>query len=193
MTNWRRLATALLALPALAQEPQHFLEAQASLLNVSPETRRLVDGRSLAGLSLGVAYRGRLMAGGLQHRVHLDLLGLRAQETTGMEGAAPKHLEFGWDLIFPRGNWSFYSGFLGIRWKQSVDDKTTDEFRDLNLAGTKDNLNAPKGTKFGARLGLEYAFRKDFSVFGSYTQTEFNKLHNPGWWSLGVVYRGMKF
>lgn len=190
MAIWKSIAAVtFLALPCSAQ---HFLEAQASLVSVAPETRRLVAGGSLAGTSLGIAYRGRLQISGVEHRIHLDLLGLRAKEETGMEGAAPKHVEFGWDLISTYGKWSFFGGLQGIRWKQTVDAQTSTQFRDLSQTGTTNYFNSPKGTKVGARLGLEYSVRTDLSVAASYTQTEFNKMHNPGWWSLGVVYKGMK-
>jgi len=188
MRTWTWIVAAGLAMPAFAQAPAHALEAQASLVSVSPETLRIVDGRSLAGLALGLAYRGRLQDTGLQHRVHLDLLGLRTTEATGMEGAAPKHLEFGWDLLFPKGRWTLYAGFQGIRWKQSLDDQTSNDFRDYSLTGTR-LMNSPQGTKLGARVGAEFALRPGFAAFAGYTQTELNKKHNPGWFSLGVTYR----
>jgi hypothetical protein len=193
MKNWKRLAMVVLALPTMASEPKNFLEAQASMMSVAPETRRLVEGSSLAGISFGVGYRGWLPSTGLQHRVHVDLFGLKAKPETGMDGAAPKHLEFGWDLIFNKRGWSFYSGFLGVKWKQAIDAQTSNEFRDLNEAGTANARNSAKGTKIGGRVGVEYAFRRDFSVFAGYTQTEFNKKHNPGWWNVGVLYRGVAF
>lgn len=193
MNNWKRLAMAVLALPALAEEPRQFLEAQVSIVSVAPESRRLVESPSLAGTSLGIAYRGWLPSTGLQHRIHVDLLGLDAKAETGMDGARPKHLEFGWDLIFQKKGWSFYGGLLGMKWKQSIDSQTSNEFRDFNVAGTANARNSPTGTKVGARAGVEYAFLKKFSVFAGYTQTEFNKKHNPGWWNVGVLYRGLGF
>lgn len=193
MTNLRSLALAALALPAMAAEPRHALEAQVSLVSVAPETRRLVDGRALAGASFGIAYRGQLQPGVLGHRAHLDLMGLRAKEVTGMDGAAPKHLSFGWDLIYLQRKWSVYFGLQGTRWKQSIDAQTGSEFRDYNEAGTVKYSNSGTGTKIGGRLGVEYGLRPDLSLFAGYTQTEFNKKHNPGWFNLGVVYRGFSF
>ena len=193
MTILRSLALVALAVPALAGESRHSLEAQASLVSVAPETRRLVDGRALSGTSFGIAYRGRLQPGVLDHRIHLDLMGLRAKENTGMDGAAPKHISFGWDLMYLHGKWSAYFGLQGTRWKQSIDAQTGTEFRDTNEAGTVKYLNSGSGTKIGARLGLEYAIRGKFSLFAGYTQTEFNKKHNPGWWNVGVLYRGLGF
>lgn len=193
MNNWKRLAMVALALPTLAEEPRHALEAQVSMLAVAPETRRLAASSSLAGTSFGIAYRGWLPPTALQHRIHLDLFGLNAKPETGMDGAAPKHLEFGWDLIYRKRGWSFYSGILGVKWKQAIDAQTSNEFRDLNEAGTANARNSAKGTKLGGRIGVEYAFRPDFSVFAGYTQTEFNKKHNPGWWNVGVLYRGVTF
>lgn len=193
MMNMKSLALALLAVPALAGESRHSIEAQASMVSVAPETRRLVDGRALAGTSFGIAYRGPLQAGVLEHRVHVELMGLRAKEITGMEGSAPKHFIYGWDLIYLQGKWSAYFGLQGMRWKQSIDAATGTEFRDYNEAGTVKYLNAGKGTRIGARFGLEYSLRKDISLFAGYTQTEFNKKHNPGWFNLGVMYRGLRF
>ena len=198
MNHWKAIAAlAAISLPALAQASEHTLEGQLSTVLVSPETRRLVQGSSVTGsslgTSLGIAYRGRLPVSGIQHRIHVGLLGLKAKEATGMDGAAPKHLSFGWDLLSGYGDWTFYGGLLGQRWKQSVDAQTTSEFRDWNQAGTVNYLNSPKGTKLGARLGAELAIHAKFSLFTSYTQTEFNKKHNPGWWNLGVVYRGVTF
>lgn len=193
MTNLRSFALAILALPALAGEPVHSIEGQASLVSVAPETRRLVNGRALAGTSFGIAYRGPIRSGDLEHRIHLDLMGLRAAEVTGMDGAAPKHFCFGWDLLYPRGKWSAYFGLQGTRWKQSIDAQTGTEFRDYNEAGTVKYLNSGSGTKIGARLGLEYGLRGNLRLFAGYTQTEFNKKHNPGWFNLGVTYRGWTF
>lgn len=193
MKNWSRFAVAVLALPALAEEPRHIVEAQASLVSVAPETRRMVAGRALAGTSLGIAYRGQMQPGVFEHRVHLDLLGLRAKEETGMDGAAPKHFSFGWDLIYLKGKWSIYTGLQGMRWKQSIDAQTGTEYRDYNEAGTVKYLNSGRGTKVGGRVGLEYALHKDISLFTGYTQTEFNKKYNPGWWNVGVLYRGLRF
>lgn len=191
MTNWMRYALVAMALPLLAQDARHALEAQASLVSVAPETRRLINGRALAGTSLGLAYRGEIRPG-LEQRIHVDLMGLRAAEVTGMDGAAPKHLELGWDVLFLRGKWSFFSGIVALRWKQSIDDKTSDGFRDYNIAGTTNNYNSAAGTKLGARVGAEYAFRKDLSGFVAFTHTEFNKQHNPAWWQIGVAYKGWK-
>lgn len=185
------LAAGLTTLAAAAEPPRHALEVQASVVAVSPETRRLIVDNVLGpslGTSVGIAYRGLLPSAGLEHRLHLDLLGLKAQESTGMEGANPKHLSFGWDVIFRRGGFNIYSGFLGQRWKQSLDDQTSNDFRDYSLTGAR-LMNSPRGTKLGGRIGAEFALRPRVAAFVSYTQTELNKKHNPGWFSFGVVYR----
>ena len=41
----------------------------------------------------------------------------------------------------------------------------------------------------GITEGAEFALRPGFAAFAGYTQTELNKKHNPGWFSLGVTYR----
>lgn len=193
MTNLKRLALAVLALPAVAGESRFTLEAQASLVSVAPETRRLVDDHALAGNSFGFSIRGPVQAGILDHRVHLDLLSLQAKAATGMDGPAPKHLSFGWDLIYMKGKASFYFGLMGMRWRQSIDPETGTDFRDTNEAGTVRYLNSGKGTKLGARAGVEYPLSKDFNFFVGFSQTEFNKKYNPAWFNVGVVYRGLKF
>jgi hypothetical protein len=193
MKNIRTLLTlSLLASPLLADGPKHGFEAQASLVIASQDTNRMVDGNNLTGTSVGVAYRGELAAG-LFHRVHVDLTGMKAKPETGMSGAAPKHLSFGWDIMQDVGKWSFYGGILGIKWSQSIDDRTSTNYRDLNLAGTSNSNNSPKGTKFGARFGVERSLTKNLCFVLGYTQTEFNKKLNPAWYSLGLSYRFTSF
>ncbi|MBI4912828.1 MAG: hypothetical protein HY823_08815 [Acidobacteria bacterium] len=171
-----------------AEDPKHAFEAHVSTLFASQDTVRMVEGGKLSGMSVGLAYRGQLNAG-LHHRVFVDLTGLRAKAETGMSGSAPKHLGFGWDIIQDVNKWSFYAGLFGIRWKQAVDQQTTNDYRDLASSGTTNYNNTPKGTKFAMRLGAERALTKDFCIRVDYTQTEFNKKLNPGWYSLGLLYK----
>lgn len=182
------LALATLASPLAADGPKHSFEVQASAVIAAQDTNRMVDGNNLTGSSIGIAYRGR-MAEGLFHRIRVDLTGMKAMVETGMSGAAPKHLSVGWDIIQEMGNWSIYGGVLGMNWKQTVDDRTSNNYRDLNLAGTSNFNNTPKGTKFGARLGAERALTKNLAFSVTFTHTEFNKKLNPSWYSLGFVYK----
>ncbi len=172
----------------LAQGPKHAFEAQASAVITSQDTNRMVDGGNLNGLSLGLAYRGR-MGEGLHHRAFVDLTGLKARVVTGMSGAAPKHLSFGWDIIQDVGKWSVYGGVLGMRWKQTVDSQTSSDYRDLSVSGTSNTNNTPKGTKMGIRIGAERALGKDLAFRVDFHQTEFNKKLNPSWFRLGFLYK----
>ena len=189
MKNIRTLLTlSLLASPILADGPKHAFEVQASAVIASQDTNRMIDGNNLTGSSIGIAYRGQL-GEGLYHRVRLDATGMKAKVETGMSGAAPKHLSLGWDIIQDVGKWSFYGGLLGQKWSQTVDDQTSSAYRDMNLAGTSNGNGTPKGTKFGARIGVERALNKDFAFFAGYTQVEFNRRLNPGWYNLGLIYK----
>ena len=185
--NFKRMITllALAAVPALAQTPG--FEANASLVIGVNDMTRITSGNDLAGQSLDFAFRLD-MSKGFAHRFHLGLLGIKGKPGSGLEGASPKHLMLGYDVMHDFGKWTFYGGLLAIKWKQD-DAKTTDPaFGDFGV-GTANTNNKPKGTKLGGRIGAEYAFTPHWrGVFG-YNQTEFNKKYQPGWWSLGVTYR----
>lgn len=187
----KQLATLLLATAAtglLADDPKHAFEAQASAVIASADTTRMVDGGNLNGMSFGLAYRGKL-GDGLHHRAFVDLTGLKGRIETGLSGAAPKHLSFGWDIIQDVDKWSLYGGLFGFRWKQTVDDQTSSNYRDLSVTGTSNTNNTPKGTKLGVRIGAERALTRDLAFRMDFTQTEFNKKLNPSWFRLGLIYK----
>ena len=183
------IASSLLALPLCAGDGKTItFEAQASAVIAAQDTNRMVSGNNLTGATLGVGLRHELAAG-LSQRLTVNLLGMKGAFGTGLEGAAPKHLNIGWDIIQDVDKWSFYGGVLGIKWKQTIDANTLNAYRDFNAAGTANGNNEPKGWKFGGRLGVERALTKHVSFSMNFTQTEFNKKLNPSWYSLGFLYK----
>lgn len=172
----------LLALPlsAAGNDPAFGFEATGSVVIASQDTNRLLSNNNLAGTILGVGFRAQIHPG-LNHRLHLNLMGLKAAQDTGMSGAAPKHLVFGWDIMQDVGKWSFFGGVMGVKWKQDIQADTAPKYQGLR--------GEPKGTKFGARIGAEYAHTPNLHSTFSYNQTEFNRDINPGWWGVGLTYR----
>lgn len=181
--NLTRTLAALvsIAAPALAQSP---FEVSATALIASGDTNRMAQVNNLAGFTLGAACRFEIKPG-LDHRLHVDLTSLRAKEGTGLEGSAPKHVQFGYDVVYQaKDKLSVFGGLLAMKWKLDEAKATLPDFTDQGARN-----NEGKGTKFGARLGLQYAYTKQVSGVLSYTQTEFNKKLNPGWYSMGLAYR----
>jgi opacity protein-like surface antigen len=148
---------------------------------------KISSGNDIVGQSLDFAYRFE-RTGGFAHRFHLGALGLKGKPGTGLEGSTPKHLMLGYDAVQSYTKWTFYGGLMAFKWKQD-DGKITDpNFGDFG-SGTANTNNKAKGTKLGARVGVEYAFTSSWRGVLGYNQTEFNKKYQPGWWNLGVTYR----
>jgi len=173
---------ALVAMPAMAQGV-HFEAGGAAALAVG-DLNLMTRTGNLAGYTLG----GAIVlepAAGLGHRFHLDLMSIRGKDGTGLESASPKHIQFGYDVVYQSTEkLSVYGGFIGMKWKQNTATATDPDYSDLN---NKNNLG--KGTKLGARIGLEYAYSKHWKGVLGFTQTEFNKKRQPAWVSLGLTYR----
>lgn len=175
------LALAAAALPAFAQSP---FEVNASAILASGDMNKMVQVNNLAGYSVGGAFRIEIKPG-LDHRFHLDLMAIRGKMGTGLKGSGPKHLDFGYDVVYQgTEKLSVFGGLMAVKWKIDGADATLPDYTDLNARN-----NQGKGTKLGARLGVEYAYTKNWKGVLSYTQTEFNKKLQPGWWSAGMTYR----
>lgn len=183
MNPTRILASlALAAAPLLAQTP---FEIRGAMMIGGNDLSKMTASNNLAGYSLDLA--GRLeIKPGLAHRLYLGALALNGVQGSGLEGSqTPKHIRYGWDVVYQATDkLSVYGGFLAQRWKIDEAKATLPTFTDLN---NRNNLG--KGTKLGARIGLEYAYTKHVSGILGFTQTEFNKVYQPGWFDLGVAYR----
>lgn len=191
-------ALTLLALPLSAQIA---VEASANAVIASGDMNRMVLGNNLTGASLGLGLRIPIAAG-FGHRVHLDLFGMKGAPGTGLEGAGPKHLAAGWDLTQDLNKkWTLYGGLMAVKWKQDEGKVTNPNFGDIARTSPNGQLfpatgntnNSPKGTKLGARIGVEYTFSKALSMNLGFQQTEFNKIYQPGWFGLGVTYKFAAF
>jgi len=90
------------------------------------------------------------------------------------------------DIVSETGKVTFFGGLGLVKWKQ--DSTASPAFTDE--AGRN---NAGKGTKVAGRVGLEYALTPKVHGVLSFTQTEFNKIYQPSWFSLGVTYRFARF
>ena len=181
------LALAAISMPSMAQSRY---EASVSLVLASGDLNKMASSNNLAGYSLGGAVRFEIKPG-LDHRFHLDAMSFRSKTGTGLQGnRAPKHLSFGYDVVYQSSDkLSVFGGLLGMKWKQDSASATLPDFTDKSIPGNALPNNEGKGTKLGARIGLEYAYTKNWKGVFSYTQTEFNKRLNPGWYNLGVTYR----
>lgn len=185
--NFKRTITllAFAAMPAFSQTLG--FEANVSLAIGVGDMARLTSGNDLAGSSIDLGVRLD-MADGFSHRFHVGLLGVKGKPGTGLEGAAPKHLMFGYDVMQEFKKWTFYGGLMAVKWKHDDGTTTDPNFGDI-VVGTTSTNNSPKGTKLGARIGTEYAFTNNLRGVLGYNQTEFNKRYQPGWWNLGVTFR----
>ncbi len=171
----------LLALSLAAGEDRPFgLEASSSLVIASQDMNKLTDGGNLAGYTLGLGLRSQIKPG-LNHRLHVDLMSFRGGRQTGLEGASPKHMLFGWDILQDLGKWTVFGGLMGVKWKQDIKSDTLAVYQGLR--------GEAKGVKFGARIGAEYAITPNWHSTISYNQSEFNRNLNPGWWGVGLTYR----
>lgn len=173
---------ALAAAPLVAQTP---FELRGAMILGGSDLGKMTSSNNLSGYSLDVA--GRLdIKPGLAHRFYVGALALSGARGTGLEGSeAPRHFHYGWDVVYQATDkLSVYGGFLAQRWKIDEAKATLPAFTDQN---NRNNLG--KGTKLGARIGVEYAYTKHVSGILGFTQTEFNKLYQPGWFDLGVAYR----
>lgn len=173
---------ALIAMPAMAQKVS--FEAGTAAVIGTGDLNRMVRTGNLVGYTFGGAVVIEPSAG-LGHRFHLDLMSIRGLDGTGLESSSPKHLQFGYDVLFQATEKvSVFGGFIGMKWKQDEAKAILPDYTDL---GNRNNLG--KGTKLGARIGLEYSYSKNWKGVLGFTQTEFNKKYQPSWISLGLTYR----
>jgi len=179
---------ALAALPGMAQSP---FEVNAGALLTAGNMRRMVTGNDLTGSAISFAGRFEIKPG-TDHRFHFGLLGVKFKTGSGLEGAAPKHLHFGYDIVHQLSpKTTFFGGLTGTKWKQDEAKATDPLFKDQP---TSSNLNAsgdnrPRGVKLGARIGLQFAHTAHLSTVVSFTHSEFNKKFNPGWFNVGITWR----
>lgn len=131
------------------------------------------------GLAVGVALRHELKED-LNLRLHLSLISLEGEDGTGLENKNRPHAHAGFDVMQNVGKWSFFGGITGTQWKQNAITATNANYRGANDAS---------GVKLGYRIGAEYALVKGLRAQASFNQAEFNKVFNPSWYSVGVVWR----
>ena len=139
----------------------------------------MVRSNNLAGWSIGLAARQEIKPG-LNTRLHLAFMSLRGKDLTGLDNANRPHVNGGLDIMQDHGAWTFFGGMTATQWKQN-----TNVTRGPLFTGA----NTSDGVKFGFRLGAEYVFSKEIRGQFAFNQAEFNKVLNPSWYSLGVVYR----
>jgi hypothetical protein len=173
----------LLTLPLLAAAPKLTFEGQFSSVISAGDLNMMTDTGNLTGYSLGAAVRLATREG-LSFRLHANLLSIRGNDGTGLENAAPKHFFGGMDICEEFGKLTVFGGLMAVKWKQG--DATTPNYS-VVLSPYSDNRS--KGTKFGGRIGVEYAITPALHGVASFNQTEFNRKTNPSWLSLGVSYR----
>lgn len=167
----------LIALPLMAEGNPFEAALTATIAN--GDMNKMVRSNNLSGWSLGFAARQEIKPG-LNTRLHLSLMSLRGKDQTGLENANRPHVNGGLDVMQDVGAWTFFGGMTATQWKQNTGSAKDPLF-------TGDNIN--NGVKFGFRIGAEYAFSNTIRGQFAFNQAEFNKVLNPSWYSLGVVYR----
>ena len=195
-------ALSLLALPLTAQVA---VEANVSAVIATQDMTKMVAGSSvsgtntanLAGASLGAALRIPISED-FGHRIHVNLMGFKGTSGSGLESSAPKHLYLGWDLTQKFGkDWTLFGGLMAVKWKQDTSKITDPNYGDIARPSGSPQLfsasvntnNSAKGTKLGARIGVEKALSKAWAFSLSFQQTEFNKIYTPSWLNVGFTYR----
>jgi hypothetical protein len=153
--------------------------------------QRMVSSNDLAGSA--VSFSGRIeIKPGTDHRFHVGLLGVKFVAGSGLEGSAPKHLHFGYDIVHQlSAKTTFFGGLTGTKWKQDEAKATNPLYKNQPVSSNPDASgdNRPRGVKMGARLGLQFAHTKHLSTVVSYTHSEFNKKFNPSWFNVGMTWR----
>ncbi len=175
----------LLAMPLLAEGPRFGIEGQFSAIAANGDLNKMVKTGNLTGYNLGASLRIET-APEAGIRPYVNIFSIRGENGTGLEKPAPRHLNLGVDAFKDLGKLTFFGGIGIVKWKQ--DETTAVNFTD---AGGKNNTG--KGSKVAGRIGVEYAFTPKLHGIASYTQTEFNKLYQPSWFSFGVSYRFASF
>lgn len=179
-----------LVFPLAAEVPKFGFEAQASILVGTADMKKLSD-RNPAGLALGGALRYN-PAPDYGFRLHLGLASIKGVEGSGLESSKP--LMFGLDVTKEAGRWMFFGGLQGTRWNQDESRATLSNFSDAPDPANKRNFNNfGKGIKVGARIGLEFALRPDLRAHIAFNQSEFNKMYQPTWLSVGATWRFASF
>lgn len=173
----RFLILPLIALPLMAEGSP--FEASLTATVANGDLNKMVRSNNLAGWSIGLALRQEIKPG-LNTRFHMAFMSLRGKDLTGLDNANRPHVNGGLDIMQDLGAWTFFGGMTATQWKQN-----TLTAKDPLFIGT----NASSGVKFGFRVGAEYAFSKSIRGQFAFNQAEFNKVLNPSWYSLGVVYR----
>jgi len=193
-------ALVLLALPLSAQVA---VEVSANAVVASQGMNQMVVGNNLAGTSFGLGLQIPITPS-FGHRIHVNVMSMRGVAGSGMEDsghfyqAKPQHLYAGWDITQKLGKkWTVYGGLMAMKWKQDDAQITNPNFGDIArpsgsvilFPSSTNTNNSAKGTKLGARIGVERPLARGVSMNFSYQQTEFNKIYNPGWFNMGLTYR----
>jgi len=195
-------ALPLLALPLTAQVA---VEANASAVIATQNMIKMVTansatgthGGSLTGASIGIGLRIPVSED-FGHRVYLNAMGFKGTVGSGMEDSTPRHLNLGWDVTQKLGqNWTVFGGLMAVKWKQDESKVTDPNYGDIARPSGNAQLfpssantnNSPKGTKMGARIGVERLITKSLAFSLSFQQAEFNKIYNPSWLNVGLTYR----
>jgi hypothetical protein len=182
----RPLLLSCCALALSASDSTWSLEPQASFLFGTGDMRRLREDKNPAGYTLGGALRYQSSAD-FSLRLHANLFSMRGKIGSGLENDAPIRSFYGLDVARDAGRWSVYGGLVGVQWKQARREATLKEFSDF--VGSTYYNNSSKGLKMGFRVGVDYALTDEVRATVSFTQTEFNKLYQPSWLAVGMVYR----
>ena len=178
------------ALSLAAQAPKLGFDVQASLLIGTGDMKKMSE-KNPTGLSLGGALRYHPDPD-LGFRLHLDLASIKGVEGSGLSSSKPTFL--GLDVMREAGRWTFYGGLLGTRWNQDEGSATLNTFSDApDPANNRRFNNFGSGTKLGARVGLEFEYRPGLRAHLAFTQSEFNKMYQPSWISVGATWRFASF
>lgn len=180
MTFKHLMVLSLLAAPLMAEDPATTNPFEFNLNSViaNGDLNRMVRSGNLAGYTLGFGARSELRPG-LNARLHLAFMSIRGADRTGLENANRPHTTGGLDIMQDLAKWTFYGGLTATQWKQAP----------TATLPAYTGLNTSNGVKLGYRLGAEYAFTKNVRANMAYSQSEFNKVLNPSWYSLGLTYR----
>ena len=192
--NLKRYASlVLLTIPLMAQTPSPFAISFNGMI-ANADLNKVVSSNNLAGYGLGLNVH-RTVTPGLDLRFHGTLFGIKGKVGTGFDNVVRPSFSAGFDFYQEWNGNYVYAGILGTAWKQNALTATNYLFNNTTAVSTTavnpDGGNNLVGNdiKWGFRVGIERPITSQWSVNFNFTQSEMNKVFNPSWFTVGVVYR----
>ena len=167
----------------------------ASSVIANGDLNKMVRSNDLAGHTFGFGFKIPF-GESTNLRIHSNLFGVKGIVGSGISNPTRYAFHMGIDLMEEYKGVTYYIGLSGMSWRQNIASSTNILFNNTTTqSGTSPTLYnggnnlAGNDVKYGFRAGLEYPIYQQLFLNLNFTQTEFNKVFSPSWFSLGVTYR----